>query len=424
MSAKGKIHLNDLDKPVRNEIEQQFYNSGQPVDLTEEAVLSAARAMTGLSDFGAQDFRERLRLWLSDIDADKALHVVGRQQAFEQIVLYAANRLKLEDLVKQHPEILNIQIDRPIVVAGLPRSGTTHLVNLLAADPRLRSAQLWETMAPFPLPGEEPGPIEDSPRYKLTKEMWSMFGQVLPHMRAIHEMEPDHVHEHIEFQSVDFSSYAIEWRARMPRWTKYYFEHDQTPHYRYEKKMMQALTYFRGPNRWVSKSPPHMENLVPLINTFPDATVLITHRDPIAVIQSSLTLLAYWDRIRRTEQDLPGLATLWIGRIEKMLQACVRDRDKLPKDQIVDVIFHKYMADQRGLIDRIYKTAKLELTPEADKRITAYLEANKRGRHGQIAYDLPKFGVDVAKLRKRFQFYYDRFPVEMEPAMGETLEIT
>jgi hypothetical protein len=104
-----------------------------------------------------------------------------------------------------------------------------------------------------------------------------------------------------------------------------------------------------------------------------------------------------------------------------MLQAAVRDRDKLPEGQVVDVIFHEYMADQEGLVKRIYRTAGLDLTKEAEDRISAYLAANKRGRHGAVQYDLPQFGVDVGELRERFQFYYDRFPVQKEPARGETL---
>jgi hypothetical protein len=141
------------------------------------------------------------------------------------------------------------------------------------------------------------------------------------------------------------------------------------------------------------------------------------------VIQSALTLLAYWDRIRRDEQDLPALADHWIWRVEMMLRACVRDREKLPNHQIVDVVFHQYMANQREVIERIYRSAGLELTPEANLRITAYIEANKRGRYGAVQYDLSKFGIDVRVLRERFQFYYDRFPVEKEAARGELAEV-
>ncbi len=131
-------------------------------------------------------------------------------------------------------------------------------------------------------------------------------------------------------------------------------------------------------------------------------------------------MLAYWDRIRRTDLDLPGLARLWIDRIEHLLQACVRDRDTIPESQAVDVIFHEYMADQRTVIDRIYAAAELEITPEADRSISGYVDANPRGKHGQVVYDLiGDFGVDIRDLRRRFQFYYDRFPVRIEPVKGE-----
>jgi hypothetical protein len=417
----NRIYLTDLDAPVLNDVERQAVESAPAVSMTRDAVLGAARERTGLSDFGKEDFVERLQVWLDAVEEDKGLGPLGRATVFDEAVRYAAARLQLEDLLKRHPEILDIQIDRPIIVAGLPRSGTTHLINILASDPRLRTMQLWESMMPFPFPGEPNGLVEESPRYKLTQEMWKVFGQILQHMPAMHEMEPDHVHEDIELQGLDFTTYLLEWRARIPRWTDYYYKHDQTAHYAYGKRALQALTWLRGPNRWAMKSPPHMENLRPLISVYPDATVVLTHRDPVAVIQSAVTLLAYWDRIRRTDMDLPGLAALWISRIEHMLRACVRDRDALPEGQAVDVIFHEYMADQRGVIERIYATAGLEITPEADERIMGYVNANPRGKHGVVDYDLiDQFGIDIRALRDRFAFYYDRFPVRIEPVKGET----
>ena len=419
--TEAVIRLTDLDAPILNDAERAAVTGAHVVRMNREAVLAEARQRTGLSNFGAEDFLERLDVWLASFDEDKGLNALGRAAAFDEAVRYAANRLQLEDLVVRHPEIEDVAIDRPIVVAGLPRSGTTHLVNILASDPRLRSMPLWETMLPFPLPGEQPGPPEQSPRLKLTADQWQVFGKILTHMPAMHEMEPHHVHEDIELQALDFSTYLPEWRARIPRWTGYYYEHDQTPHYAYGRKALQALTWLRGPDRWVIKSPPHMENLPALFATYPDATVVITHRDPVAVIQSAVTLLAYWDRIRRDDADLPGLAELWTARVEHMLRACVRDHDRLPEGQVIDVLFHDYMADQRGLIERVYRTAGLELTADADSRISGYLADNPRGKHGQVAYDLVgDFGVDVAALRERFQFYYDRFPVRREPVLGET----
>ena len=323
-------------------------------------------------------------------------------------------------LIRRHPEILQVQIDRPIIIAGLPRSGTTHLVNILAADPRLRSMQLWETMEPIPAPGDVAAPGNPDPRFLRTQETWGAFEAVLPLMPAMHEMAPDHVHEDIELQGIDFSSYLPEWQSRPYRWRDYYYAHDQRPHYAYGRKVLQALTWLKGPNRWVMKSPPHMENLPALDATYPDATVIVTHRDPVAVIQSAITMLAYGDRIRRRTIDLGELASYWIERVEHLLRACVRDRDAVPVERSIDVRFHEYMADQTAVIRRVYAMSGLALTAGTESRIGGYLAANPRGKHGQVVYDLAgDFGVDVAALRKRFGFYYERFGVRREPTAGE-----
>lgn len=415
------IHLTDLGAPVLTELQQQAIAYAPPVTMDEEAVLAAARERTGLSDFGSDDFRERLRVWLQSFDEDKGLGPLGRAGMFNDCVRYASARLRFEDMARRHPEISDVVIDRPIIIAGLPRSGTTHLVNILAADPRLRSMQLWETMEPIPAPEDRvPDGVED-PRFTRTREMWGQFENVLSLMPAMHEMAPDHVHEDIELQGLDFSSYLPEWLSRPYRWRDYYYSHDQTPHYAYAKRVLQALTFLKGPNRWVMKSPPHMENLKPLHAVYPDATVVITHRDPVAVIQSAITMIAYGDRIRRQPVDLKELADYWIDRVEHLLQACVRDRDSLPASQTLDVLFDEYMADQKAVIRRVYDMSGLELTAEAEARIDGYLAANPRGKHGRVVYDLKgHFGVDVAALRERFAFYYDRFGVRPERVAGET----
>ena len=422
MTDTNTIRITDLANPELTDLQKMVIGSAPPVTMDVEAVLAAAQAATGLDDFGAPDFRERLGVWLAAFDADTGLGPLGRAGMFGDCVRYASARLRVENLHRRHPEIAKVAIDRPILIAGLPRSGTTHLVNILAADPRLRSMPLWETMEPIPADHDpETVPGED-PRYTRTREMWGQFEALVPLMPAMHEMAPDHVHEDIELQGADFSSYLPEWLSRPYAWRDYYAKHDQTPHYAYSKRVLQAMTWLRGPNRWVMKSPPHMENFGPLTTTYPDATVIVTHRDPLAVIQSAITMLAYGDRIRRTlPLDLNELATYWIDRIEMLLRACVRDHDTLPANRSLDVLFHEYMADQKAVIAKVYTMADLEMTPEAEASIDGFLAANPRGKHGQVVYDLAgDFGVNIGELRERFQFYYDRFPVRRERMAGET----
>ena len=417
------IRIDDLAAPLLTELQRAAIDGAPVVDLTLDAVLGAARAATGLSDFGPADFRERLELWLASVAEDEGLGPLGRATMFGESVRYASTRLRFEQVARSNPGLDRIALDRPIMVAGLPRSGTTHLVNLLAADPRLRSTPLWETMEPIPTPGEADEARtagEPDPRFVRTKAMWGAFETILPLMPAMHEMAPEHVHEDIELQGPDFSSYLPEWLSRPYRWRDYYLAHDQTPHYAYARRMMQALTLLRGPSRWVVKSPPHMENLPALIAVHPTAIVPITHRDPVAVIQSAITMIAYGDRIRRRTIDLPELARYWIERVEVLLRRCVRDRSVIPQGQSLDILFHEHMADQKTTVARVYALAGLELAGDAEARVDRFLASNPRGKHGRVAYDLiGDFGVDIGALRERFQFYYDRFPVERERVAGE-----
>ena len=187
------------------------------------------------------------------------------------------------------------------------------------------------------------------------------------------------------------------------------------PHYAYLRKALQALSWLRGPQRWVLKSPQHLEQLVPLLDSFPDAVVAITHRDPVSVIRSAITMLAYGDRMRRTRIDPAGLAAYWTDRVERLLSACVRDRDALPAAQSIDVLFDELMADDVGMLARIYAKAGLAITPELRAELDAFVAQNPRGKHGQLRYDLRgDFGIDPSELRRRFGFYFERFPVRVE----------
>jgi hypothetical protein len=417
MEKSPDIRIADLASPELTPVQKSVVEAagGMSVEFTEEAVLDAACGATGLSDFGADDFRARLAIWLQAVDEDQELGAVGRIGVFRDITRYATNRLRFEDLLKRHPEILDVEIDRPIIIAGLPRSGTTHLLNLIAADRRLRSLPYWESIEPIPIAGEEPDANGVDPRLARCRESYKQQDMLMPLLKNMHDMAPEHVHEEIELQCIDFSSYELEWIATVPRWRDHYLAEDQRSSYAYMKNVLRALQWMRGPKRWILKSPQHMEQLGPLMDTFPDATVAITHRDPVSVIASTVTMLVYGDRIRRTRVDPPAVAAYWIDRIERLLRACVKDRDRIPADRCIDVLFHEFMAGDVAMVRRIYELADLEMTAEAQADLDAYMLENPRGKHGRIVYDLKgDFGVERSELRERFRFYFDRFPVEFE----------
>ena len=412
MSAE-KIDITDLRNPILTDMQRAALAAAEanPVPLTEEAVLGAAQAATGLSDFGDDDFRVRLRLWLKGTQDDANLSAAGRAGVFMDCVRYASNRLKVEDLVKRHPEILDIKIDRPIAVAGLPRSGTTHMVNILAADERLRSLPLWESYEPLPMPGEPMLPDGTDPRYKRCADAWDRLRASVPLLAAMHPMEPDHIHEELELMGPDFASYNFEWISKVPKWRDHYYATDQTPHYEYMKTALKMLQWIRGPKRWVLKCPQHLEQLPVLREVFPDATVVITHRDPVAVIQSAITMMGYTQRFYRNQVEPENLFAYWSDRVEHLLRACVKDRAVWPEAQSFDSYFHQFMKDDMGQIEKIEAKAGLPFTPAVKAQIDTFLKAHPRGKEGRVVYNLKRdFGVTADEVRARFKFYFDAFP--------------
>jgi hypothetical protein len=412
-----EIRIDDLAAPVLTDLQQMGLDFGESKDteLSVDAVCAAAVARTGLDDFGPADFRDRLGLQLAEMDADAERTGLGRLLFFGDCVRSASNRLLIHDLLGRHPEIGDIEIEKPVIVVGLPRSGTTNLVNLLASDTRFRSMPLWESYEPVPNPNE-PAEVDGvDPRWSRSQATWESMLTGAPLIAAMHPMEPDHVHEENELMAPDFSNYNIEWVARAPTWRDDYLGRDQTPHYAYLKQVLQILQWYRPRDRWVLKSPQHLEQLGPLLTTFPDATVVVTHRDPVAVVQSTATMLTYGARTLYRTPRPDWYRDYWTDRIGRLLDASLRDRHLLPEDRTVDVFFHEYMADEMATLQRVYDAAGIELTDQARSEIEAYQAAHPRGKEGRMVYDLRRdFATTPEEVRSRFDAYLDRFPVRIE----------
>jgi hypothetical protein len=415
--APEALRIADLAKPVFTPFQQAAHAATAEIEtpFLEEVLFEEARRRTGLTDFGDDAFRSRLAVWLEALREDDNASGIGRLTAWNDVLRYLVTRLRIEDVIRRHPEILEEEIRRPIIIVGLPRSGTTHLVNLISADARLRSMPYWESREPVPIPGEGPGHDGLDPRYVRAAKLWEQMDASMPLLKAMHPMTPSHVHEEIELQASDFGSYVLEWIAHVPRLRDHYLAEDQSGTYAYMKKALQVLQWHRGGERWILKSPQHLEQLGPLVATFPDATFAVTARDPVSVIASTITMEAYGSRMRCKEVKTDRIAAYWSDRIETLLRRCVRDRALLPEAQSVDVPFHEFMADDVAMVERIYALADLEMTRAARADLDAYMAAHPRGKHGRVVYDLPgDFGIDPDSLRERFAFYFERFPVQAE----------
>src|SRR4051812_15242786 len=375
--------------------------------LDAEVLHQKACDETGLEDFGNDDYRERFDLFLGALREIDGLHDPGRLSFHMQLLQVLKNRLLMEQLLKEHPEIRDLDLVPPVVIAGLPRTGTTHLHNLLAAGPTFRVLRYWESVEPFPLPAE--AGVEPDPRLARTDMAVDFMNQAMPLFPLMHEMTTEHVHEEIQLLFNDLSSMLMETLGHVPAWRDHYLAHDQTPHYEHLRLQLQCLQHLRGGRRWLLKSPQHLEQLPVLERVFPGLTVVVTHRDPVPVALSMLVMLCYTARMHRSPVDCEEIVDYWVDRLDLMLRAVVRDRAAIPPERSLDVRFDDFMADDLGTAARVFDLAGEPLTDGDRSAMAAYLDGHRRGRLGTVRTSPEMFGLTEAGLRERFAPYVNRF---------------
>jgi hypothetical protein len=418
VKTTATIQIDDLAEPQFSDEAKAILTAmterASRYSLEPAALIDTAKAQTGLSDFGDPSFQEPLEVLCRALRTEAELNPLGVCLQAEIVVRYLANRLLVEDLLKRHPVIRDVSLAPPIIIAGMTRTGTSHLHNLLAADPGSRSLPHWEGLEPVLPADQQPAPTLPDPRIARAEQYLTMLNVLMPHFRRMHEMSSNYRDEDIALLGLDLSCLLLELNAHVPSYRDWYKATDQTRSYRYLRTIVQALTWQRGPNRWVLKSPQHLEQLRPLKAAFPDATVVFTHRDPARIVASLATMVAYSRRTHRDKVDLMQVGRYIADRVKDFLTAALEDRDVWPQSQSIDVSFQEFMADEIGTVERIYARAGVPLTDQAQESMRVYREQHQRERHGLIAYDLSVFGLDADEIRDSVRPYIERFGVVEE----------
>lgn len=417
------VRLDDLAEPVFPDHIAEIMASVEPIAsgiVFEPAALKdAASTATGLDDFGDPRFEEPLAVLCKAMTHDVELSPMGRVAQHTLFVQLLANRLLVQHELARHPAILDRPVEAPIVIAGLPRTGTTHLHNLLAADPHLRTLPYWEALEPV-LPdhertGADGSATDPDPRLARTDGALWFVNEAMPHFVRMHEMTTRHTHEEIQLLALDFSTMLFEATMPLPRYRDWFDANDQTESYRYLRTVLQVLTHLRAGegagDRWALKSPQHLAQFGPLMAAFPDATVVVTHRDPVAVTASMATMAAYSSRLNVAHPDPLAIGAYWADRVEHLLRSCVRDRDLLPAGRSIDVRFDEFMADDLAMAQRVYDVARQPWTSDVATALHTYVAEHPRGRHGTVVYDPAQVGLDPVERRAALAFYADRFAV-------------
>ena len=384
------------------------------VRLDETSLLAEASRRARLDDYGHGAFRDPLRRLLASLEDEAALTVLGRVIARRDLLRLLENRLRMEGEHRAHPEIAAGAVRAPLVIMGLPRTGTSILHQLLAQDPENRVPMTWEVMHPWPPP--EAATFDADPRIAAVERHFAGIDRVLPDFKRIHPMGARLPQECVALTAHDFATMIYHTANRVPTYQAWLETADLRWVYASHRRQLQYLQWKAPAQRWVLKSPGHLWALDALLAVYPDARIVQTHRDPLKVVASLASLVVVLRSLASDAIDPLEIARDWTERLARGFEHAreVRARRGLPSAQVVDVHFRDLLADHVGTVRRIYEHFGMTLSPVAEARMRRFLAENPADKHGAHAYTLAAAGLDPDAERRRYAPYQTHYGIESE----------
>ena len=372
-------------------------------------VIAAAKQQCGLSDFGDPAILEGLEVLLKSFAEEAQFSERGAQIAHAGLVSTLANRMRVEDWLKRNPQALDAPIEKPLFVFGLPRTGTTLTINLLAADPMRRSFLRWEAFDSVPPPGSEE--LHAGPRYEKSQAQIDFSMKYMPHISAIHHENGDSPTECQFSMSPSFCAQVYDSQHHVPSYHDWFLNKaDYRPAFRYHKRLLQLLQS-SAPGRWTLKNPWHPLFLNELAEIYPDAQLVMTHRDPVEVVGSACSLLKAVRPIYTDHVDLAAIGAMLMETFDVMIARQDAFRAKHGDGAIFDIQYADQLRDPIGVMKRLYAHFDEPLTRQAEQAMTAMLAQNPKGKHGKHEYSLEEYGLSAAGVRAHFADYVERFGI-------------
>jgi len=369
-------------------------------------LIDAARARSGLDDFGNDSFREGLEHLVDSIDRESTLNDLGKLGVPEMLIAQLISRLEVEHWYRTHPEIDDEQIVAPLFGVGLPRTGSTALVFMLAQDPNDRSLRMWEADKPCPPP--EYATQHTDPRVAVCAANIEAGLERCPERRAMLPWDAEGPTECLGVMFLDFKFQAYEAFLHVPSYIDWLNSPacDMEPAYRYHKRVLKLLQWRCPPRRWSLKSPTHMLYINALNKVYPDARFVMTHRHPAQVLPSLADLL--WSTRRDLLADplerwyARHAMEEWATAIGRLMEL----RDRLGPARFYDIAFRNFMADPIREIRGLYQWLGWELDDNTVKLMLAWQANNPKGSH-KVAME--KYGLDEKSIDQTYRFYTERF---------------
>jgi hypothetical protein len=359
---------------------------------------TATRENPGLEDFGSNAFRAGLEA-LCETYARAPLSEAGARRAQRRLIGLLGTRLRVAATLARHPEIRERRIGGPLVLTGLPRSGTTALFNLLACDAAARPLLFWETSHPDPAAGLEAGAPD--PRRAAIVDMIDRHRTRNPDFDAMHFTDADAPEECVLLQGFGFHGVQLGIEPLLEPYATYFREVSPTPMYRDYADAIRMLDWQRPGTRWLLKSPAHLWALEELVAVFPDARIVWNHRDPVAVIPSMASITS---ALAQTMGDFepqrlgPKVLEFYATSLERGL----RSRERLGEDRFFDVDYDRLVATPLESVASLYDAFGFDLGRASRDAMARHLAAHPQGKHGRHAYDLASFALDREAIEHRF----------------------
>lgn len=369
-------------------------------------LIAAAERETGLSDWGEPSFSYPLDMLCASFLGESGAS--SQQQAvFErQIIAHLSKRLRLYADRAAYPEIAEQAITAPLFVVGFPRSGTTILHSLLAADPRARSPLAWELAEPSPPPRAET--FTTDPRIARSQ---AAIERLPARFRAMHAMGatlPDECNSimQLNFQSLNFAA-----SRPLPSYQQWLLGSDAGPAFALHRHVLQHLQAFVPRDWWVLKAPPHLFWLDQLFAAYPDARIVFTHRDPAQIMPSNSSLIAFIHEMAGNHPDPAELGRAETAKWKLGMEQAMRFRDARPDlaARFCDVRYADLVADPLGVAAAVYDHFAIPLTAPARAAMEAFMAANPQGKHGSHSYSASDFALDPEAIRRDFAPYFARY---------------
>jgi hypothetical protein len=382
-------------------------------DLSVKSLIRGAQKKTGLSDFGDDKIPYRLGILTDSIEKESRLNFFGRFMVRQTLLGTLTNRLRMEEDFKNHPEINDIEIKKPVFIAGLQRTGTTMLQRLLASDDDIfRHLPSWEALNPA-LRSDLEVKNGREPRIALTETAAKALSYIAPDFYAVHPVDAEGPEEDCILMNFALLSVVPEATQRVPSFSAWLDEQDQFEAYRFHKRMLKYLLWQKNGQRWILKTPDHMLHLDALFAVYPDAKIIQTHRDPLKTTSSFCSMMAHAYGVFSDQIDVVEIGKHWSEKALKMVNK-TNDVRKQKPDAFIDVYYKKLMEDPISEIKRIYKFVDTPLTEKAESRMSVWINKNPQNRYGKHSYSIDSFGMSTDDIDRMFGEYIDKYKIPLE----------